>query len=80
MVKGDSPGAGDPHRHLSTLDGWREFTSLAAGLPDLLAEAGYEALGSAPGPPTTRSGWTTTPASAWWEPRCCGRSSPPAGG
>ena len=46
MVKGDSPGAGDPHRHLSTLDGWREFTSLAPGRPDLLAEAGYEALGS----------------------------------
>ena len=46
MVKGDSPGAGDPHRHLSTLDGWREFTSLAPGQPDLLAEAEYEALGS----------------------------------
>ena len=46
MVKADSPGAGDPHRHLSTLDGWREFTSLAPGQPDLLTEAEYEALGS----------------------------------
>ena len=46
MVKGDSPGTGDPHRHLSTLDGWREFTSLAPGQPDLLTEAEYEALGS----------------------------------
>ena len=46
MVKGDSPSAGDPHKHLSTLDGWREFTSLAPGQPDLLAEAEYEALGS----------------------------------
>jgi hypothetical protein len=45
MVKGDSPSAGDPHRHLSTLDGWREFTTLPASPPDLLAEAEYAALG-----------------------------------
>ena len=46
MVKGDSPGTGDPHRHLSTLDGWRAFTTLSASPPDLLAEAEYAALGS----------------------------------
>jgi hypothetical protein len=46
MVKGDSPSAGDPHKHLSTLDGWREFTTLSASPPDLLAEAEYAALGS----------------------------------
>jgi len=46
MVKGDSPSVGDPHKHLSTLDGWREFTTLSASPPDLLAEAGYAALGS----------------------------------
>ncbi len=46
MVKGDSPGAGDPHKHLSTLDGWREFTTLPASPPGLLAEAEYAALGS----------------------------------
>ena len=46
MVKGDSPGVGDPHKHLSTLDGWREFTTLSASAPGLLAEAEYAALGS----------------------------------
>ena len=54
MVKGDSPGegahaapagAGDPHKHLSTLVGWREFTTtLAPGQPGLLAAAEYAAL------------------------------------
>ena len=46
MVKGDSPSVGDPHKHLSTLDGWREFTTLSASAPGLLAEAEYAALGS----------------------------------
>ena len=54
MVKGDGPGegadaapagAGDPHKHLSTLPGWREFTALAPGQPELLAAAEYAALG-----------------------------------
>src|SRR5207247_1251520 len=46
MVKGDSPGVGDPHKHLSALDGWREFTTLSASTPGLLAGAEYAALGS----------------------------------
>ncbi len=29
--------AGDPHQHLSTLAGWRQFTALAPGQPALLA-------------------------------------------
>ena len=52
MVKGDRPGKdavpagdGDPHRHLSTLPGWREFTALAPGQPELLAAAEYAFLG-----------------------------------
>ena len=50
MVTGDRPGkdavaAGDPHRHLSTLPGWREFTALAPGQPELLAAAEYASLG-----------------------------------
>ena len=52
MVKRDGPGKGavpaadgDPHRHLSTLPGWREFTALAPGQPGLLAAAEYAALG-----------------------------------
>ena len=52
MVKGGGPGkdaaaAGDcdPHRHLSTLPGWREFTALSPGQPELLAAAEYAALG-----------------------------------
>jgi hypothetical protein len=52
MVKGDGPakdaapaGDGDPHRHLSTLPGWREFTALAPGQPELLAAAEYASLG-----------------------------------
>ncbi len=53
MVKGDGPGEGadaapagaaDPHKHLSTLPGWREFTTLAPGQPGLLAAAEYAAL------------------------------------
>ena len=51
MVKGEGAhaapaGPGDPHKHLSTLAGWREFTTLAPGQPDLLAAAKYAALGS----------------------------------
>jgi hypothetical protein len=55
MVKGDGPGEGahavptgasDPHKHLSTLAGCREFTTLASGQPELLAAAKYAALGS----------------------------------
>jgi hypothetical protein len=52
VVKGGGPGkdaaaAGDcdPHRHLSTLPGWREFTALSPGQPELLAAAEYAALG-----------------------------------
>ena len=54
MVKGAVPGpdtgrprlvGGDPHRHLSTLDGWREFTSTTPGQPSLLAADQYAALG-----------------------------------
>ena len=51
MVKAGGPGkdaapaaGGDPHRHLSTLPGWREFTALAPGQPGLLAAAEYAAL------------------------------------
>jgi hypothetical protein len=51
VVKGDGPGKGaapagdrDPHKHLSTLPGWREFTALAPGRPELLAAAEYAAL------------------------------------
>ena len=53
MVKALSParvrparGGGDPHRHLSTLGGWREFTSTTPGQPLLLAADRYAALGS----------------------------------
>ena len=54
MVKGDTPGegahaapagAGDPHKHLSTLSGWREFTTLAPGQPGLLGAGQRAALG-----------------------------------
>ena len=55
MVTGADPGegakampegAGDPYRHLSTLDGWREFTAITPGQPALLAASQYAALGS----------------------------------
>jgi hypothetical protein len=55
MVKGTVPGkgapamqtgTGDPHRHLSTLEGWRDFTTAATGPPRLLAEDQYTVLGS----------------------------------
>jgi hypothetical protein len=55
MVKGAVPGSGaagpargggDPHRHLSTLGGWREFTSTTPGQLPLLAADRYAALGS----------------------------------
>ncbi len=42
-----APGGSDPHRHLSTLDGWREFTSTTPGQPPLLPTDQYQALGSA---------------------------------
>ncbi|HUN37583.1 MAG TPA: ATP-binding protein [Trebonia sp.] len=54
MVNGDGPGEGehavpagasDPHQHLSTLAGWRQFTTLAAGEPELLGADQYAALG-----------------------------------
>jgi len=41
-----TPGGSDPHRHLSTLDGWREFTSTTPGQPPLLPTDQYHALGS----------------------------------
>jgi hypothetical protein len=46
MVNSESPGAADPHRHLSTLDGWREFTTASAGRPGLLPGGEHAALGA----------------------------------
>ena len=40
-----TPGGSDPHRHLSTLDGWREFTGTTPGQPSLLPAGQYQALG-----------------------------------
>ena len=54
MVKSADPGesahaapagTGDPHKHLSALAGWREFTTLAPGQPELLRADQYAAPG-----------------------------------
>jgi hypothetical protein len=48
MVKGTGPGedakGGDPHRHLTMLEGWRRFTAASPATPGLLAGEQYAVL------------------------------------
>ena len=67
-------------RHLTTLEGWREFTTAETSPPELLPVRSGRRWPRPSQLPTTSTGWTITPGWPQSRPRRCGRWSAPGGG